>query len=52
VIVLFILIGSLGSLLGHGVGARIPQQGLRRAFAACLFGIGGLILWQSLSRLG
>ena len=52
VIVLFILIGSLASLLGHRVGARIPQQGLRRTFAVSLLGIGGLILWQSLSRLG
>lgn len=52
VIVLFIAVGSLGSLIGHGVGARLPQQRLRRIFAASLLAVGGLILWQSLGRLG
>jgi uncharacterized membrane protein YfcA len=51
VILLFVAVGSLGSLLGRGVGRRLPQHQLRKVFAVFLFGIGLFILWQKLPFL-
>ena len=44
VLVTFAAIGVAGSLLGERVGAKLPQQVLRRAFAGGLVLLGGALL--------
>ncbi|AEV16602.1 MAG: sulfite exporter TauE/SafE family protein [Thermus sp.] len=46
---LFILVGTLGSLLGGRLAVRLPQEGLKRGFALFLVLMGVLIVAQSLS---
>ena len=40
----FILLGGVGSLLGHAIGGRIPQRRLKQVFAVFLLLMGGFIL--------
>jgi uncharacterized membrane protein YfcA len=47
----FILIGSCGSLIGHGVGRRLPQTTLRRLFGGLLLILGAYVLASSAWRL-
>ncbi len=47
VILLFSLVGILGSLLGGRLNFLLPQTALKRGFAALLVLMGAYILWQS-----
>jgi len=44
---LFVLVGTLGSLLGERLGARLPQASLRRGFALLLVALGTYLAVQS-----
>ncbi|WP_018112097.1 sulfite exporter TauE/SafE family protein [Thermus igniterrae] len=46
---LFVLVGTLGSLLGGRLAVRLPQEGLRRGFALFLVVMGAFIVAQSLA---
>jgi uncharacterized membrane protein YfcA len=50
-VVLFAVLGSLGSLIGHQLSRRLPQARLRQAFAAFLIAMGIFILGQNLAAL-
>lgn len=52
VIMVFSIIGSIGSLLGNRIALRLPQMHLRRGFAVLLVLMGAFILWQNLPKLG
>ncbi|NKB89723.1 MAG: TSUP family transporter [Acidobacteria bacterium] len=41
-------IGAVGTLLGNWLGARLPQQRLREAFAVFLVAMAGFVLYTSL----
>lgn len=44
-------VGVVGSFVGRWVGKRVPQERLRKLFAAFLVVIGAWILWSNLSNL-
>ena len=44
VVWIFIAIGGAGALAGNAIGARLPQQTLRQAFAAMLFVVAACII--------
>ncbi|MEZ5977390.1 MAG: sulfite exporter TauE/SafE family protein [Planctomycetota bacterium] len=50
VIGLFVLIGSVGSIVGNVMSKRVPQLALQRAFAVFLIVIGVAICAQSLTK--
>lgn len=47
VIGVFVLAGSVGSFAGSHLGARLPQQALRKAFAYFLLVMGAYVIWRS-----
>ncbi|MGA9854086.1 MAG: sulfite exporter TauE/SafE family protein [Gammaproteobacteria bacterium] len=51
IIVLFVLVGALGSFAGHQISGRIPQHRLRQLFGVFLVLMGGYIVWQTLPRV-
>ena len=50
-VLLFAVLGSLGSLVGHQLARRLPQARLRQVFAAFLIAMGIFILGQNLATL-
>lgn len=50
-VLLFAVLGIVGSLFGGRIAASIPQLTLRRGFAGFLVVMGIFILWQSLPRV-
>lgn len=48
VIVTFIVVGAVGSLVGHRLAARLPQAALKRGFAVFLAVMAAYILWRTL----
>ena len=51
IVLVFALVGILGSFVGGRIGVHIPQQQLRRGFAFFLVVMGVYILWQNLPKL-
>lgn len=51
VIVMFSLIGAIGTFIGNRVAVRIPQAHLRQVFAGVLILMGAFILWQNLPKI-
>ncbi len=51
ILIAFALIGILGSFAGKAVGARLPQDVLKRSFAVFLFVVGAFIVFRSVSDL-
>ncbi|MDE2090804.1 MAG: sulfite exporter TauE/SafE family protein, partial [Gammaproteobacteria bacterium] len=51
IIVLFILVGTLGSFAGHQISGRIPQHLLRQLFGVFLVLMGSYIVWEMLPRV-
>ena len=51
-VLLFALVGIVGSLAGSAASHRLPQIVLRRVFAVLLVGMGLFIITSSLSSLG
>lgn len=49
VVLLFVLVGTLGSFLGGRIGVRLPQEGLRRGFALFLVVMGLFIVGQNVT---
>jgi len=47
----FALVGAAGSLLGNRIGARLPQQSLRKGFAVFLVLMVVVILYETLPRV-
>ena len=43
-VVVFILLGGVGSLAGNAIGGRIPQRRLKQIFAVFLLAMGTFIL--------
>lgn len=48
IIVLFILVGAVGSFAGHQIAGRLPQTTLRKLFGAFLVLMGVYIVWHTL----
>jgi hypothetical protein len=51
VLVPFIVVGSAGSVVGHGIGRRLPQAALKRIFGVALLALGTYVLVRSAGRL-
>lgn len=51
IVLLFALLGIVGSLFGGRIAASIPQLALRRGFAGFLVVMGIFILWQNLPEV-
>lgn len=51
IIVLFILVGALGSFAGHQVSARMPHHILKQLFGVFLLLMGIYIVWQTLPQV-
>jgi len=47
-IVMFTMIGGFGTILGNWLGGRVPQQKLRKVFAAFLLVMGVFVLYTNL----
>lgn len=50
-IVIFVLIGTIGSIAGQAVGSRFAHVSLRRAFGVLLIAMSGFVLWQTLPQV-
>lgn len=51
VVLVFALLGIVGSLVGSRLAVRLPQALLRQGFAGFLLLMGAFILWQNLSKM-
>ncbi len=51
VIVMFSIVGAIGTLLGNRIALRVPQARLRQTFALVLILMGAFILWQNLPKI-
>jgi uncharacterized membrane protein YfcA len=51
IIIIFAVVGIVGSLLGSAICHRLPQQRLRRLFAWFVLIMGAWLLWRNLSGL-
>jgi len=51
IIVLFILVGVLGSFAGHQISGRMPHHKLKQLFGVFLVLMGIYIVWQTLPRV-
>ncbi|WP_103026750.1 sulfite exporter TauE/SafE family protein [Salinibacter altiplanensis] len=50
-VLIFSAIGIVGSFIGGKVGSHVPQERLKRGFAAFLVLMGVVILWQNVTAL-
>lgn len=46
-VLVFAAVGTAGTIVGNSLARRIPQAGLRKAFAAFLVVMGAFVLWQA-----